>query len=310
MNLDLNPNSLYYGDCLEILKKWKKPCIDLCYLDPPFNSQTNYNILFGQEEKNGVKPIQLAVFEDTWHWGEKAQKRLDVLKKAHGYPESKAIISLHSLLGDCGMMAYLSYMVLRLAEIRRVLKPNGSVYLHCDPTVSHYLKIIMDAVFGANNFRNEIVWSYQRWTGGTKHFQRMHDTILFYAKSNKDCVFNALTEPYSQKSQHKGRRHSKFTKAGKIEQKYTSDTTRQKSMRDVWDISYLNSQAKERLGYRTQKPLALLERIIQASSNKGDIVLDPFCGCGTTVDAANRLDRRWIGIDISPYDHGTGNGQE
>ncbi len=155
----------------------------------------------------------------------------------------------------------------------------------------------MDAIFGSHNFRNEIVWSYQRWTGATKHFQRMHDYILFYASSPK-TKFNILKEPYSEKSKHKGARYSKHVD-GKIHQTYTEDASRTKAMRAVWEMSYLNSQAKERVGYPTQKPIALLDRIIRASSNEGDIVLDPFCGCATACVAAERLNREWVGIDLS-----------
>jgi DNA modification methylase len=196
-----------------------------------------------------------------------------------------------------GMMAYCTYMVQRLIEMHRVLKPTGSIYLHCDPTASHYLKILLDLIFGKKNFRNEIIWSYQRWTGTTAKFQSMHDVILCYGKS-ENVIFNPQYEEYSVKSKHKGKRFS-TTELGKVvSQEYTEDTTRQKLMRDVWDISILNSQAKERTGYPTQKPLALLHRIIKASSNEGDLVLDPFCGCATTCVAAQQLNRKWIGIDI------------
>ena len=188
-------------------------------------------------------------------------------------------------------------MAMRLIECHRVLKDTGSLYLHCDPTMSHYLKLLLDCIFREKNFRNEIVWGYQRWTGATQHFQRMHDTILFYSASPIN-IFNMLKEAYSNKSKHKAARVTKITDVG-LEQDYTSDTSRMKAMRDVWDISYLNSQAKERVGYPTQKPLALLERIIKASTNEGDVVLDPFCGCATACVAAEKLGRQWIGIDIS-----------
>ena len=192
--------------------------------------------------------------------------------------------------------SYLAYMAVRLLEMRRLLKPTGSIYLHCDPTMSAYLRLLLDSIFGRKAFRNEIVWSYQRWTGATKHFQRMHDTLWFYALAS--AGFNMLTESYSAKSQHKGARRTVFV-AGQMEQSYTGDVSRQKAMRDVWDISYLNSQAKERTGYPTQKPLALLRRIIEASSNPGGMVLDPFAGCATACIAAEQLGREWAGIDIS-----------
>ena len=194
--------------------------------------------------------------------------------------------------------AYLLNMAIRLKPMKHLLKESGSVYLHCDSTASHYLKMLMDAIFHSKNFKNEIVWSYQRWTGATTHFQRMHDVILFYGSSK--ATFNMQAEAYSSKSKHKGRRHTNF-KNGEMFQTYTDDSTRMKAMRDVWDISYLNSQAKERLGYPTQKPLELMERIIKTSSNEEDVILDPFCGCGTTLHAAEKLNRQWIGCDISDF---------
>jgi site-specific DNA-methyltransferase (adenine-specific) len=188
-------------------------------------------------------------------------------------------------------------MAQRIIEMHRVLKTTGSIYLHCDSTASHYLKILLDFIFGKNNFRNEIVWSYQRWTSSSKAFQRTHDTILFYAKDIKNNVFNVQAEPYSKLSKHKAKRFTKIEK-GKLVQNYTDAIVREKSMRDVWEISILNSQSKERTGYPTQKPLALLRRIVLASSNEGDTVMDPFCGCATTCVAAQQLQRKWIGIDI------------
>ncbi len=181
------------------------------------------------------------------------------------------------------------------------MKPTGSFYLHCDPTASHYLKLVLDAIFCSQggDFQNEIIWSYQRWTGATKHFQTMHDIIFFYTKQKKEFLFNIQYEPYSNKSKHKTKRISTAEKGKVITQRYTDDTSRQKAMRDVWEISYLNSQSKERLGYPTQKPEKLLERIIQASSNEGDVILDAFCGCGTTIAVAQRLNRQWIGMDIT-----------
>jgi site-specific DNA-methyltransferase (adenine-specific) len=185
----------------------------------------------------------------------------------------------------------------RIVEMHRVLKNSGSLYLHCDSTASHYLKILLDEICGKNNFKNEIVWSYHRWTASSKAFQRTHDTVLFYAKDAKNNVFNVQTEPYSKLSKHKAKRFTKIEE-GKLIQNYTEDTVREKSMRDVWEISILNSKSSERTGYPTQKPLALLHRIIKASSNEGDVVMDPFCGCATTCVAAQQLGRKWIGIDL------------
>ncbi len=294
------PDSLYFGDCLKVMQQWPDESVDLCYLDPPFNSKTNYNVLFGRERQNGF--AQLTAFEDTWQWDGAAQERVDAIERAVRHPAHRIITGLRIALGECGMLAYLSYMAERLAEIRRLLKPTGSVYYHCDPTASHYLKVVMDAVFEQRNFRNEIVWAYQRWTGATKHFQRMHDCVLMFARSNHS-KFNQLLEPHSAKGRrrHKGKtRKTTIMPDGTMVQEYVGGLGT-KAMRDVWEISFLNANAKERLGYPTQKPLSLLERIIEASSNHGDIVLDPFCGCGTTVEAARKLGRRFVGIDISHF---------
>ena len=213
------------------------------------------------------------------------------------HPNLYAVIQAANVAAGEDMGAFLCWLGVRVLEMHRILKPTGSLYLHIDHTAHAYAKAMMDAVFGRKNFRNEIVWSYQRWTGATTTFQRMHDTLLFYSKT-ESATFNQIQEPYSPKSMHKGRRYSVVTAEG-LEQSYTDDTSRLKAMRDVWEISYLNSQAKERTGYPTQKPLALYERIIKASSNECDLVLDPFAGCATTCVAAERLGREWIAIDIN-----------
>ena len=182
-----------------------------------------------------------------------------------------------------------------------MLTPTGSIYLHCDPVASHYLKLLMDAIFGLRNFRNEIVWAYQRWTGATKHFQRMHDILLMYARSGK-ARFNQLFEPHSEKGRHRHKGRNRVTKVaadGSLQQTYVASQG-VKAMRDVWELSYLNANARERIGYPTQKPLSLLNRVIEASSDPGDVVLDPFCGCATACVAADNLQREWVGIDISP----------
>jgi site-specific DNA-methyltransferase (adenine-specific) len=294
-------NRLYYGDNLKILRDYiPSDSVDLIYLDPPFNSKANYNIIF--REENGTSPdSQIKAFSDFWDWDEETQRTFDELMNNSKYPEElkKLISALDTVLGKSDLFAYLVMLSIRLVELRRVLKNTGSIYLHCDQTASHYIKIVLDSIFGRNNFVNEIIWSYQRWTNASKSFQAMHDTILFYAKQNKKQTFNILQEPYSAQSKHKARRTSVTENGRVVSQSYTEETSRMKSMRDVWEISYLNSQAKERLGYPTQKPLSLLERIIKASSNEGDLVLDPFCGCGTALDAAEKLHRNWIGIDIT-----------
>ena len=303
-------NKLYFGDNLEILREMPDSRVHLICTDPPFNSGRDYNTFLGDSL------AQKKAFTDTWTYDTAAEAaRADIEQRAITNDTYKALdtclkgydlVLQNAVSGNKGAMrAYLAFMGPRLAEMHRVLAPTGSIYLHCDPTASHYLKGVMDAIWDQDNrgknefFRNEIVWSYQRWTGATKHFQRMHDIILFYAKNSRLIQFNTLTESYSSKSRHKGKRITTIDSTGVLDQNYTGDTSRQKSMRDVWEISYLNSQAKERLGYPTQKPRALYERMIKASSNEGDIVLDPFCGCGTTIDAAHTLNRQWMGIDIT-----------
>ena len=285
--LNVPNRTIFTGDNIEVMRGINSDSADLIYLDPPFNSNRTYSAPIGSRAAG-------AAFKDSW--------TLDDVDHAwHGEiadrePALYTIIEGAKLAHSKGMAAYLIMMAVRMLELRRVLKPDGSIYLHCDPTASHYLKALMDCVFGRDAFRNEIVWSYQRWTGASKRFQRMHDTILFYA--GQEAEFNIQYEPYSAKSAHKGSRRS-VHRDGKLSQSYTGDTLRKKSMRDVWEISYLNSQAKERCGYPTQKPLALLERIIRASSNAGDVVFDPFCGCATSLIAAERLDRNWLGCDLS-----------
>ena len=193
------------------------------------------------------------------------------------------------------LAAYLVNMAQRLIPMRRVLKSTGTIYLHCDTTASHYIKIMMDVIFRHGNFGNEIVWHYKRWPAGDRHFQRMHDTILRFQASPK-FKFNVQFQPYSGKTIHR-----RMSVDGTTDLELSRDESRGTKMDDVWDIPYLHSQSKERLGYPTQKPLALLERIIQASTNRGDVVLDPFCGCGTAINAAEKLERQWIGVDISPF---------
>ena len=277
------------------MRKWPDECIDLIYLDPPFKSDTNYNILYGTQ--NG-KPAQLQAFEDTWYWDEKAIERVERIKGAVAHAAHKSIKGLHSVLGDCGMLAYLSYMAERLAEMQRLLKSTGSIYLHCDFHASHYLKVLMDEIFGAKNFRNEIIWRIG-WVSGfktqKKGWIRNHDTILYYLKTQKaKDKFNKEYLPYAE---------------GYVRRDGKPPTGKGIPIEDTWNCSendvlnsiMIMSFSREKMGYDTQKTRALLERIIKASSNEGDVVLDPFCGCGTTIDAAKRLKRNWIGIDISSF---------
>jgi len=307
-------NALYYGDNLEILKKHiKDESVDLIYLDPPFNSKANYNILY-KEPTGESSRAQITAFEDTWHWTEEANKTFQEIIDAAPPNVVEMMLAFKKFIGLNDVMAYLTMMCIRLIELRRVLKPSGSIYLHCDPTASHYLKILMDTIFGKSNFRNEIVWDYTfRMMDLPNFFNRKHDIILFYAKA-KDNYFKMpktewtreeVIETRKQKVHIDedgdeciwmpgGKGHSK-NKLKKIK-----DIIKEgKAISDVWQMSIISSSAKERLGYPTQKPEALLETIINASSRPGDVVLDPFCGCGTTIAVAEHLKRNWIGIDIT-----------
>jgi site-specific DNA-methyltransferase (adenine-specific) len=290
-------NVLYYGDNLEILRLYiKDESVDLVYLDPPFKSNQDYNVLFA--EHNGTRSAaQIKAFEDTWEWNNTAAKEYQSIVEGGHHRVSQAMQAFRTFLGESDMMAYLAMMAPRLVELHRVLKSTGSIYLHCDPTASHYLKMLMDAVFEPANFQNEIVWHYRRWTGEANRFQRMHDTILFYAKNRGKVCFDPLYTPYTKKSAKRKQHYHTRIKGDDVY--VTSVDPRGVRENDVWDISIINPAAKERLGYPTQKPETLLERIIQASSNEGDIVLDPFCGCGTTIAVAQKLGRQWIGIDIT-----------
>ncbi len=290
-------NVLYYGDNLDILRRYiKDETIDLIYLDPPFKSNQEYNVLF--EERNGSRSkSQIKAFKDTWRWDQGSAEAYEEVVEKGPDKVSKVMRALRTFLGENDMMAYLSMMAPRLVELERVLKPSGSIYLHCDQTASAHLRLLMDAVFGPNNFHNEIVWHYRRWTGEAKRFQRMHDTILFYAKNRDEVYFKPLYTPYTKKSAKRKQHYHTRIKGDDVY--VTSVDPRGVRENDVWDISVINPAAKERLGYPTQKPEALLERIIEASSNEGDVVLDPFCGCGTTIAVAQCLKRRWIGIDIT-----------
>ena len=281
--------TIWTGDCLDILRGMNSGSVDLIYLDPPFNSKANYAAPIGSKAAG-------AAFKDTWTLDDVDVEWINLIEAKH--PALYRVLLAAMTASD---KAYLAYMAARLLEMRRVLKASGSIYLHCDPTMSHYLKLLMDAVFGRKRFKNEIVWCYQRWTGATKYFQRMHDVVLLYGRSD-DSMFRQLLEPHSPKGihRHKGRnRRTSISSGGALEQTYV-DESGMKAMRDVWEISYLNANAKERVGYPTQKPLALLDRIIAASSNPEDVVLDPFCGCATACIAAQGLHREWVGIDISP----------
>ena len=260
-------NTLYCGDNLDILRKHvKDESVDLIYIDPPFFSNKHYEVVWGDE-------AEVRSFEDRW---------------------------------EGGINVYIEWMRPRVEELYRALKPTGSFYLHCDWHANAHLRVMTDEIFGSNNFRNEIIWSYKRYTAASKRFQRLHDTLLFYSKTNS-YTFNEIRESYSSKS-GKADSHYKQDENGrwfrwqkrKEQEPYKVYLSEGRRLGDVWEMPIINASAKERLGYPTQKPEALLERIIKVSSNKGDMILDAFCGCGTTLIVAHKLGRNWIGIDISP----------
>lgn len=298
-------NTLYYGDCLNILRELPDECADLIYLDPPFNSNRDYNAFFTSSKGTG-STAQITAFEDTWHWGEQAEEEFGALLRNHnaGLLGETLMPALRSFLGENDMMAYLTMMASRLVEMRRVLKDTGSLYLHCDPTASHYLKIVLDGVFGKENFRNELYWYYYNKMHDyrKKVFPKATDTILFYVKNiNSAFCFNQIKEkrdaPVKQLVRKKV--NGKIVNARDENGKLLYQIKEDKGVDNVFRIPMLQHASPERLGYPTQKPVALLERIIRASSNPGDVILDPFCGCGTAVHAAQKLGRHWIGIDIS-----------
>jgi site-specific DNA-methyltransferase (adenine-specific) len=290
-------NKLFYGDNLDILRKGKiRPeSVDLCYIDPPFNSKRNYNQIYNNI--GGEDRAQAQAFTDTWTWDDLANAAYsEILANAEGrFPAQlvELIKGMHAVLREGSILAYLVSMALRITEIHRVLKPSGSFYLHCDPTSSHYLKLVLDAIFCSQggDFQNEVVWSYQTGGASKQRYARKHDVILFYTKSEK-FTFNSseIREPRTEKSMKRAQ--------NPLGARITADDV-DKLPTDVFQIPALNPMAVERLGYPTQKPEALLERIIKASSNENEVVLDAYCGCGTTVAVAQRLKRKWIGIDIT-----------
>jgi len=291
-------NTVFCGDNLAIMREYiPDASVDLVYLDPPFNSNRNYNVLF-KDESGRDSDAQITAFEDTWHWNEVAERTYQALVTAGQERVARVISALRNILGTNQMMAYLVMMAPRLVELDRVLQPTGSIYLHCDPTASHYLKLLLDAIFGPAQFRSEIIWSYRRWPSKTPNYQHMHDVLLYYAKGEHP-TFNVLHEPASASFLRRFKGKGNRLDPDATTKRATDDETPGMPLRDVWELSILAGSSAERLGYPTQKPLALLERVIQTSSNPGDVVLDPFAGCGTTVAAAQQLGRRWIGIDIT-----------
>ena len=286
-------NTLYFGDNLDILRQYvADESVDLIYLDPPFNSKATYNVLF-QEKSGQQSAAQITAFDDTWHWGMESEYAYHAVITDGPKHLADLLQAMRAFLGQNDMMAYLTMMAQRICALHRVLKPTGSIYLHCDPSASHYLKLLLDAVFGSTNFKNEIVWCYK--SGGAspkRHFSRKHDTIFFYTRSNS-YNFNRQQE----KSYNRDRKPYRFSGVAEFEDEEGWYTL--VGMKDYWNIDMVGRTSAERLGYPTQKPEALLERIITASSNEGDVVLDPFCGCGPTIAVAERLNRSWIGIDVT-----------
>jgi site-specific DNA-methyltransferase (adenine-specific) len=277
---------LYYGDNLHILRtRLADESVDLIYLDPPFYSQRKYQAFFKSTEQ-GSRKVQ--AFADLWYWRPEVEHAYAELLDLADQDVGRVLRTLRDLLGPGPLLAYLVMIAERLVELRRVLKTEGSIYLHCDPAASHYLKLLLDALFGAENFRNEIVWSYKTGGASQRHFARKHDLIFFYSKS-EHYVFHALKEK-SYMMHHYGFKKSEFLRDERGDYTWVY-------MKDVWELPALGAADGQRLGYPTQKPEALLERIIQASSEPGGIVLDPFCGSGTSLVVAQRLGRGWIGIE-------------
>jgi len=294
-------NRLYYGDNLDILPRYiKDESVDLIYLDPPFKSDQNYNILFSEQNGSRSK-AQIKAFEDTWRWDQGAAEAYQDIIESGPDRVSQAMQAFRKFLGENDMLAYLSMMAPRLVELHRVLKPTGSIYLHCDPTASHYLKMLMDAVFGPRNFLNEVVWHYRKWPSGKYTFQRNHDILLFYRKSDhRNRIFNQLymeRAPSTLKRFGTSKIISGYDDGGR---RMPSQMEDQESVGvrqdDVWNIGRVPPIKQL---FPTEKPVDLLERVIRACSNEDEIILDPFCGCGTTIVEAQYLKRRWIGIDIT-----------
>lgn len=310
---------MFYGDNLEILRKYvRDESVDLCYIDPPFNSKRNYNQIYNNI--GGEDKAQAQAFIDTWTWDEMAEHGIaEILSNYNGaftHQSIDLISGLAKVLGKGSLLAYLVSMTLRIAEINRVLKPTGSFYLHCDPNASHYLKLILDAIFCAKggDFKNEVIWDYSfRLMDLNNFFNKKHDVLLFYSKGKKN-TFNMPKTEWTKEAILSSRKQKIHVDKEGVEwiwmpggkgnsknklRRIDEIIEQGKAISDVWQMPIISSSSKERLGYPTQKPEALLERIIKASSNEGDVILDAYCGCGTSVAVAERLNRKWVGIDIT-----------
>ena len=317
-------NRLFCGDNLEVLRRHVADAsVDLVYLDPPFQSGKDYDLIF--QTMNG-KPAHPAsrlgpteAFKDTWRWGPESEAAYADIERA-GHKGAKTLRALRAILGESAVMAYLCMMAIRLFELRRVMKTTGSLFLHCDPTASHYLKVLLDGIFGPACFKNEIIWRYRRWPTKARRFQRMHDVLFYYAATGDDeHTFHTLhgyepLAPSTLKTFGTKKQRADFSSGHRkpsVEDVETpgpplSDfwdideiASRGSPLGDAWEIGVIAPIGKERTGYPTQKPEALLERVIRATTNEGDVVLDPFCGCGTAVAVAERHRRKWIGIDVA-----------
>lgn len=315
-------NTLFYGDNLDVLRQHVADAsVDLVYLDPPFQSGKDYNVIFESHRgERGDDRAQAEAFKDTWSWarGESEEQYAEIVQA--GGTLATALQALRSMLGESDLMAYLCMMAPRLVELRRVMKATGSLYLHCDPTASHYLKVLLDSIFGPACFRNEVIWRYRRWPAKAHRFQRMHDVLLFYAASpGNRQTFNVLygyekladstLKTFGTKKQKadfaSGHRKPSVedveTAGPPLSDYWDLDDLEVNGLplSDSWEVSIIAPISKERTGYDTQKPERLLERVIRSSTNEGDVVLDPFCGCGTAIAVAEKWKRKWIGIDIT-----------
>jgi DNA modification methylase len=308
--------TLYYGDNLDNLRRLDDDMVDLCYIDPPFNSKRSYNQIYDRVKGHDVAQAQ--AFIDTWSWDDQAREGYTAIISNAGnrFPVEtvELVKGFRNALGEDSLLAYLVSMTLRVAEIHRVLKRTGSFFLHCDPTASHYLKVVLDSIFGYAQCRNEVIWDYSfRLMHLPQFFNRKHDVILFYAKGKKS-VFHMPKTPWTREDLVRSRKQQIHTDKDGVEwiwmpggkgnsksrlKRVDELLSEGKAISDVWPIPVISSSSKERLGYQTQKPEALLQRIIEATTNEGDLILDAYCGCGTTIAVAEKQHREWIGMDIT-----------